>query len=334
MKAVQAAQFGSPEVLRYITVPDPVVQPGQVLIKIEAASVNYADIMRRSNTSYPFPTPLPYIPGSEVAGVIKAHGDGVNAPPIGTPVFAVLPGGASGYAEYALADASQVIPIPPGLSAEQACAIVVAGLAALLILRHTARLSPGEAILIPGAGGGFGQYAIQLAKAFGAGMVVGAASSTAKRDAAQAAGADHVVDYTQPDWAEQVRMLTDGRGVDIMLESTGGVVFAQSLRALAPFGRLVVYGMASREPLVLDAEAIRHTFYDPSPNQSLHVFNLGLYFGMRPEVCVAAMHDLIGMVASGQIRVPVSHVLPLKQAAEAHRLIETRQTVGKVILKP
>ena len=335
MKVVQAYRYGPPDVLVYEEAPTPSPGPGQILIKVDSAAVNFADVMRRSNTPYPFPTPLPFIPGSEVAGSIVALGAEVAGPPVGTPVFALVGrDGSSGYAQYALADAAQVVPIPPGLSADEACALVVAGVTALLLLKEVARLQPGESVLIPGAGGGVGGYAVQLAKLGGAGLVIGAASSPQKQARATALGADHVVDYTQPGWAEQVRELSGGHGVDVVLEMSGGRVFAESLSCLAPFGRAVVYGMASREPLQFDEATLLRFFYNPSPNQSLHVFNLGLWFGLRPETSIAAMRELVGLAAASKLSVPLGQTFPLSQASEAHRLLEARQTTGRLILKP
>jgi len=335
MKAVRIHQFGTPDVLIYEDVADLTPGPGQILIKVESASVNFADIMRRSGAPYPFPTPLPFIPGAEIGGTVQALGQEVDGPPVGTQVFALSgEGGSTGYAQYALAYASQVIPLPPGMDTDQAAALIVAGLAALLIVREVAALQPGESILIPGAGGGVGSYAIQMARLFGAGMIIGAASSPEKRQAALDCGADHAVDYTQAGWAEQVREMTGGRGADVVLETIGGHIFQDSVSCLAPFGRLVVYGMASLEPLALDQDTILRTFYNPSPNQSIHVFNLGLWFGMKPDRAGQALGDLIGLAASGRITIPVHRTLPLSQAAEAHRLIEQRRAVGKIVLKP
>ena len=335
MKAIQMQSYGTSDVLLYTSVPDLKPGSGQVLIKVESAAVNYSDIMRRSNTPYPFPTPLPFIPGGEVAGTVEELGEGVTGPPVGTPVFALTGNdGSTGYAQYALANAAQVIPIPPSLSMDEASSLVVAGATAMLIVKEVAHLQAGETILIPGAGGGVGGYAVQIAKLLGAGVVIGAASSSEKREAALAVGADAVIDYTLADWPHKVRELTEGRGVNIVLEMSGGSIFAQSLNCLAPFGRIIVYGMASREPLQFDQESILKFFYSPSYNQSIHVFNLGLWFGLQPAASVSALQDLIGFATSGQIKVPVSQKLPLSRAAEAHRMIENRSTTGKIILKP
>jgi NADPH:quinone reductase-like Zn-dependent oxidoreductase len=335
MHAIRIHRYGTPDVMELEDIPTPEPGSGQILVKVEAASVNYADLMRRSNTPYPFPTPLPFTPGSEVAGEVAALGSDVAGPPVGTQVFALVGrDGSSGYAQYALAEATQVIPIPPTLRANEACALVVAGATALLVLREVARLQPGEKVLIPGAGGGVGGYAVQLARLLGAGQIVAAASSASKRAAATALGADHVVDYTSAGWFEQVREVTGGHGVDVALEMSGDPLFAQTLACLAPFGRVVVYGMAARTPLRLNDEQTLRFFYAPALNQSLLVFNLGLWFGLRPEATIAALGDLIGFAATGQVKVQIGHVLPLAQATEAHRLIEARQTTGKVILRP
>lgn len=334
MKAVRAHTHGDPDVLRLDDLPTPQPATGQILIRVESAAVNYSDLMRRRNDPYPFPTTLPYAPGSEVAGTVEALGAGVPGPPAGTPVFALVGGdGTTGYAQYALADAAGVIPIPPGLSSDEAAAIVVAGTTAVLTLTEVGQLSAGETVLIEGAGGGVGGFAVQIARLLGA-TVIAAASTPARREAALALGAHHAVDYTATGWTEQVRDLTAGRGVDVVLEIAGGETFSQALSVLAPFGRIVVAGMAGREPLRLDDKAVNAFFYDPALNQSLRTFNLGVYFGLRPQVAVAALQTLVGYVAGGQVTVQVGHVLPLADAARAHRLVENRETTGKVVLKP
>jgi NADPH:quinone reductase len=334
MKVVRIHEYGSPDVLKYETVEHLSPAAGEILIKVESASVNYSDVARRSKATYPFPTPLPFIPGSEVAGVVEALGEGVETPPVGTPVFALVGSGSNGYAQYALTPADQVIPIPPSVSADQAAALPVAGTTALMILRETAQLKVGETVLIQGAAGGVGSYAVQLAKLLGAGKIIGAVSSEEKKQKVLELGADATVDYTQPDWPEQVRQLTGGKGVDVILEMSGNQVFAQGLTCLAPFGRCVVYGMASKQPLTFDEQAIIRFFYDPSLNQSIHVYNFGLWFGMRTKAAAKAMEDLIAYVASGQVKVQIDQVMPLSKAAEAHKMLEQRQTKGKIILKP
>lgn len=335
MEAVRAKSFGAPDVLVLEQVPIPQPGSGQVLIKVESAGVNFSDVKRRRNDVYPFPTSLPYTPGGEVAGTVEALGEGADGPEVGTPVFALVgDDGSTGYAQFALANAPQVIPTPPDLSPDVASGLMIAGSTALLILKEAARLQTGETVLVQGASGGVGSYAVQLAKLGGAGTVIGAASTPEKREKVLKLGADHAVDYTEKDWPERMRELTDGRGVDVLLEMAGGPMFGQSLSCLAPFGRAVIYGSSSGESLQLDSKTTQTLFYDPAPNQSLIAFNLGLWFGMRPETAIDAMRRLIGHVASGQVKVPVDHVLPLSQAAEAHRMLEERHTTGKIVLKP
>lgn len=334
MKAIRVDEFGGPEVLMLVDAPTPTPGPGQILIRVASAAVNFSDVMRRRDDVYPFPTTLPYVPGGEVAGTVEALGEGVAMPPIGTRVFALVGSdGSGGYAQFAIADAQQVIPIPKGVSDDQAAALVIPGSTAFLALSTIANLGAGETVLIQGAGGGVGGYAVQIAKLLGA-TVVASASSSTKRDAAIAWGADHVVDSADPAWPEAVRGATDGRGVNVAWEISGGDSFEKALSVLAPFGRVVVAGRASGRPLTVSEAAIESFFYRPSLGQTIHNFNLGLFFGLKPEAAVAALQTVIGYVASGQVVVPVGDVRPLAQADAAHRAIEDRTSRGITILKP
>lgn len=335
MHAIRLDGFGGPGVLELVDIDTPVPGPGQILIRVESAAVNFADVMRRRDDAYPFPTPLPLIPGSEVAGTVETLGDGVEGPPVGTAVFAVVGGdGSTGYAQFAVADAPQVIPIPDGLSHDEAAGIVIAGTTAMLTLTELGDLRVGESVLVGGAGGGVGTHAIQIARALGAGTIIGAACSPGRRRAALDAGADHVVDPTTAGWERTAAEHAGGEGVDVVLEMAGGTTFAEGLSILAPFGRFVVYRAASGKPGDFD-EAAQHRFlYDPSLNQSIRVFNLGLYFGLRPATAVEAITRLVGLVATGRVRVHVGDTMPLAEAAEAHRRIEARHSTGKVVLKP
>ncbi|MDX2182652.1 MAG: zinc-binding dehydrogenase [Gemmatimonadaceae bacterium] len=338
MRAIRASKFGGPDVLELVTTTRPVPGPGQILVRVESASVNFADTLRRRNGPYPFPTALPFTPGSEVAGTVEALGDGVQGPPIGTPVFALAGSGptmgSTGYAQFAVADAPTVAPIPPGMSADQACTILVAGLTALLSLTHAATLRSGETVVVQGAAGGVGAYAMRIAKALGAGRVIGAVGAASRRAAALAHGADDVVVYDSPTWVDDVRAKTKGLGADVILEMRGGDSLAQSLGALAPFGRVVVYGAASGETVRLPETTCFSTFQVPAPNHSIVVFNLGLWFAMRPQVAGAAIGQLLGLIGAGAVHVPVGRTMPLAQAADAHRLLEGHGADGKLILKP
>lgn len=335
MKAIQMTEQGGPEVLRLVDLPDPQPGPGQILIRVQAASVNFSDVMRRRGDDYPVPTPSPFVPGAEVSGTVAALGEGVEGPAVGTPVFAMVGADASGgYAELALAFAANVIPVPPGLDPDAAAGIVVAGLAATLILTRTAAVEKGQSVFVPAAAGGVGGYAVQIAKLLGAGTVIAGASTEAKRNIALGLGADHAVDYNDPGWTRTVRDLTGGTGVDVALEMSGGDRLAQTLGVLAPFGSLVVFGSVSGAPGRLDERAVLPWLYDPAPNQSVVGFNLGPWFELRLPTAVGALQQLIEWVGSGQVRVPVPHPLPLARAAEAHRLLESGATTGKLVLKP
>jgi NADPH:quinone reductase-like Zn-dependent oxidoreductase len=335
MQAARIHGLGGPEQLRIQTVPVPEPGPGQVLIRIESASVNFSDVKRRRGDAYPFPTVVPFVPGGEVAGTVAALGAGVDGPAVGSPVFALVGGdGQGGYAQFALAYAPQVTPLPPGLDADRASVLIVAGATAALILRQVARLRAGQSILVPAASGAVGSYAVQLAWQLGARLIVAGVSSTAKGEAARALGAHVSVDYTRPGWADEVVRATDGRGVDVLLEASGGELLAQGLRALAPFGQAIVYGAASGQAATLDPATMERFFYAPAPNQSLVAFNLGGWFLGRPQEAQAALSELIGLLIQGIVKTPAIRTLPLAAAAEAHRLLESRQTSGKLVLKP
>lgn len=338
MQTVRAHTFGGPEVLRIDELPVPAPGPGEVLIRVQFASVNFADVMRRRDDPYPLPTALPFTPGSEIAGEVVAHGAQVTRPALGTMVFALTgirdAPGTSGYAQYVVVDATRVVPLPPGLNAEVACSLFVAGLTAMLILRNVAGVTTDTRILVQGAAGAVGSYAMQLARHLGAAQVIGAASSDERRAQANTQGAHVTIDSTQPGWPEAVLELTNGAGVDVVLEIGGGDSLEAGLRCLSPFGRAVIYGTASGAPLRLSDEALMRTFHSPALNQSLHVFNLGLWFVMRPDAVAESLGTLISLLLEGRIAPPPIEVLPLARAAEAHRLLESRKVSGKIVLDP
>ncbi|HEX7759630.1 MAG TPA: zinc-binding dehydrogenase [Caulobacteraceae bacterium] len=325
MKAVRFHQTGGPDVLVYEDVPDPTPKAGEVLIKVEAVGMNFADVMRRRGDPYPQPSPPPFTLGVEVAGTVAALGEGVESIPVGTPVLATP--GDGGYAQYICVPAATIVPLPPGVEFVAAAALVAHGLTAALVLRKAARLAEGESILVQAAAGGVGTFAIQLAKLYGAGKVIAAAGSADKRAAAERLGADASVDYTVPGWAKQVKDLTDGRGVDVVIEMAGGDNTHQSLAAMAPFGRLIMVGQASGASAVLDPWALANE------NHSVVGFYVNGYVGV-PGLVEATLGEIMGYVMGGKLAPQIGAVLPLSKAAEAHRLLEGRQTTGKVVLQP
>jgi NADPH2:quinone reductase len=325
MKAVRFHKTGGPEVLVYEDVPDPVPKDGEVLIRIEAVGMNFADVMRRRGDAYPDPSPPPFVLGAEVAGTVAAIGNGVTSVEVGSAVLSTP--GAGGYAQYICVPAATVIPLPSGVGPIQAAALMGHGLTAALSLRSAARLAPGESVLIEAAAGGVGSFAIQLAKLYGAGKVIAAASTPEKRAIAERLGADASVDYMARGWAEKVRELTNGRGVDVVLEMAGGETVAQAIDAMAPFGRMIFLGQSSGKTALVDPWQLT------TPNHTVTGFYIGAYLAF-PKLIQSTVGEIMGFIMSGKLSPQVGTVLPLSQAAEAHRLLEGRKTTGKVVLQP
>ncbi|MEY8710513.1 quinone oxidoreductase family protein [Mangrovibacter phragmitis] len=325
MKAVRFHKTGTPDVLVYEDVPDPVPGDSDVLIRVEAIGMNFADVMRRRGDDYPAPSPTPFTLGGEVAGEIIAVGKSVTSLTIGMSVLAAP--GEGGYAQYISVPAAIVIPLPQGFTHEQAVAVTAHGLTAALALRKAARLIPGETVLVEAAAGGVGSIAVQLAKRYGAGKVIAAASTPEKRALAEQLGADASIDYTSANWAEQVKELTDGHGVDVVLETVGGENVTQALSAMAPFGRMIYIGQSSGKTHLIDPWKLT------VPNHTITSFYVGAYFAF-PDIIQATLTEIIQLVLTDELVLQTTTVLPLSQAAEAHRLLEGRGTTGKVVLKP
>lgn len=233
MRAIQITEFGGPEVLNVTELPDPVAGPGHLLIDVARAGINYADTHQAEN-SYLSASTLPMVPGGEVVGTA---GD--------RRVVALV--GTGGYAEKAVAPEALAWDVPDAIDDVTALGMIVQGASAWLLLRRSVHLAPGESVVVHAAAGGVGTLAVQLAKAWGAGRVIATASSEEKRDLALDLGADVAIDANAPDLKDALIEANEGRRVDTVLEMTGGTVTDQSLRALAPFGRLAFYGMASRK---------------------------------------------------------------------------------------
>lgn len=329
MKAVVLRSFGTPDKLSVEDIASPTPGSGQVLIKVMSASVNYADIVRRRNDPYPVPTHLPAVLGGEVAGFIEALGEDVTSTGVGAPVFALMGnGGLGGYAQYAVADITRVIPLPTDFDLDIACTLVVAGVTAYQILKEAGRLEAGDSVFIPGAAGGVGTYAVQLAKIFGAGAIIAGASTPERREAALDRGATHTVDYTKADWPDEVKRLTGGRGADVVLDMAGGKGFDQSLAALAPFGRLVVYGTASRERSTLVPQQLLGLA------QTVTGYYVAQWFADRPKQSLDAFAELVALITAGRLDAGVAERLPLASASAAHATMEGRRAQGKIVLKP
>ena len=326
MKAVQFSRFGGPEVLEVVELPAPLPQAGEVLVRVRAAGINFFEVLMRADR-YAVTPQLPMYPGVEVAGVVEAVGQGVDAALQGRRVAAPLfasqrPYG--GYAEQVTMPADLAVPLPDEVSFEEATALMVQGLTALHLLRR----SPPEdrTVLVPAAAGGVGSLLVQLAKAKGAAKVIAAAGGAGKLELALSLGADVAIDYTNPDWPARVRELAGEEGADIIYDTVGGALTALSLQALAPGGELVfaALGRYGLEPSDLEAMIGR--------NQSLRGF--ALLPLLSPQVLRASLSELFQLTASGRLRVAIGGRFPLDQAGEAHQLLEERRSTGKVVLMP
>jgi NADPH2:quinone reductase len=324
MKAIRVHEPGGPEVLRYEEVPDPKPEAGEVLIRVEAAGINFADTLARRGL-YPTSTPPPFIPGFEVAGTVMGVGEGVEGITTGQRVMGFAPKG--GYAELAVMPAASAIPVPGPMTFEEAAAFPIVYLTAYQALKSFGRLRQGESVLIHAAGGGVGTAAVQLAKVWGA-RVFATVGSDEKLSRVKGLGADEVLNYRTVDFAEAVRHWTSDKGVDVILESVGGEVFEKSLKSLARDGRLVAIGFSSG--------------VQPQLQLGLLVMNglsvLGLHIGVmtlkQPELIRTSAQELIELLAKGRIKPIIGHVFPLREAAEAHRILEGRGSYGKLLLKP
>jgi len=323
MKAIRVNETGGPEVLHLEEIETPTPQAGEILIKVEAAGINYADLAQRQG-AYLTRTRTPTTPGFEFAGTVAALGSGISAPAVGARVVAF---GDGGYAEYALAQAATTIPIPPNLDFIHAAAFPVQGITAYQLLRESARIQPGESVLIHAAAGGVGTLAVQLARLMGAGAIIGTASNAGKLELARRLGADVAINYTEENWAEQVNNATGGKGVDIILEMVGGKVAEQNLQCLAPFGRMVIYGAASGQIAQFSGIQLMYK------NQAIIGYWLTSQLN-RPDHITLAVMELMQYLISGKLEIVVGQTFPLAQAAEAHRAIAERKTMGKVVLLP
>jgi len=309
-------RFGGPEVLRVVDdAPDPVVVPGTFLLEIDHAGVNYADT-HQVEDSYLAPTRLPFIPGVEAVG----------RAPDGRRMVTLLPSG--GYATHVAAPVATSFALPDDIDDASALALILQGTTAWHLLRTAARLEPGETVVVMAGAGGVGSLAIQLARALGAGRIVAAASTPDKRRLASTLGADATVDSTPIDLTERLREACGGRA-DVVLEMTGGPTTAACLAALGPFGRLVVYGMASRTPTdPIDVGRLM--------TRSRAVIGFWLADTLRDpgRLLGDPLADLIVRVQRGALRCVPGGDYPLAHATQAHEDLRARRTVGKLMLDP
>lgn len=321
MRAVVMEEFGGPEVLRIRQVEDPVPGPGQVLVAVAYASITFVETQVRSGDG-PFGRPaLPRTPGNGVGGRIVAVGADADPALMGTAVVTTT-GGEGGYAELALARAQDVVPVPTGLELKDAVALLADGRTALLLYRQ-AEIKPSERVLVEAAGGGVGSLLVQLAAAAGA-HVIGAARGVGKAELVTSLGAATYVDYSRPDWLDQLAEATGGAGLDLVFDGVGGRIGTEAIGALREGGRVSIYGMASGADAELDEGELR----------ARSVGVIGLTAAPNPAQTRALIVDALNLAADGKLRPVIGQTFPLEAAAAAHRAIESRTTTGKTLLIP
>jgi NADPH:quinone reductase len=313
MRAIRIEEFGGPEVMRLVDAPDPEPSDGEVVVEVARAGINFADTHVTRN-DYLAEQTLPLVPGGEVAG----------RAPDGRRVAAILANG--GYAERVAVPEGWLVPIPDAVSDEQAAALLLGGLTAHALVHRCARLEKGETIVVQAAAGGTGSLAVQLAKRAGA-RVIALASTAEKRELASRLGADATVDSRAEDLRESILAANDGRRVDAVLEMTGGATFEACLRTLAPFGRQVVFGVASREQNEVATGRLLRS------SRAVIGFWLVHLIPHRDEVG-EMVADLLGAVASGELEVVIGDVYPLSEVRRAHEDLAARRTTGKLLLDP
>jgi NADPH2:quinone reductase len=315
MRAIQIEEFGGPEVLRLVELPKPQPGPGEVLIRVSRAGMNFADTHQRQD-QYVAAQELPMVPGAEVAGVREDTGQRV-----------VALTGHGGYAEYAVAPASRCFPIPDGVDDGTALALLLQGLTAWHLYRTAGRVGHGESVVVHSAAGGVGSLAVQLGRAMEAGRVIATAGSEERRALALELGADAAVDGAPEGLTERLVQANHGNPVDVVFDMAGGEVFERSLRALAPFGRIVVCGISSREQ--------NHVRTGHLLRNSRTVAGFWVYHCLdRPTMVDEALADLFRLVREGRLRPVLGGTYPLADAARAQTDLAERRTTGKLLLDP
>jgi len=314
MRAVQIQEFGGPEVLEVVELPDPVPGEDEILVSVARTGMNFADTHQRQN-DYLAKAELPLIPGQEIVGKT----------PDGRRVAAMVPNG--GYAEKIAVPRSSLVPVPEDVTDDQAAGVLLQGLTAWTLLRISGRVQPGESVVVQAAGGGTGTLAVQLAKRFGAGRVIALASTPDKRELAERLGADAAIDSRGENLADAILEANGGKQVDVVLEMSGGPAFDACLSVLAPFGRLVTFGIASREPNQVMSQKLMRTSRAVVGFWLVHLLK-------RPDLLERGISELLESVASGKLEVVIGGTFGLGDVAKAHEALQGRSTQGKLLLDP
>jgi NADPH2:quinone reductase len=321
MKAIRVHEIGGPEVLRLEEIPAPTPAAGEIVVRIEKVGVNFIEVYQRNGQ---YQVARPYTPGREGAGVVTAVGSGVTYVKVGDRVASEQFAGS--YAELAIAKADRVVRVPDRVDTSVAAAAMLQGLTAHYLAKATYPLHRGDRCLIHAAAGGVGLLLCQVAKRLGA-WVVGTTSTPEKATLARGAGADEVILYTQQDFVAEVKRLTNGQGVQVVYDSVGRTTFDGSLDCVARRGMMVLFGQSSGPVPPVDPQVLNRkgSLFLTRPNLS--------HYLATPEELAARADDLLGWISDGWLRVHIDRTFPLAEAAEAHRALESRRTVGKVLLE-
>ena len=322
MKAIRVEAFGGPDTLRLAEVPDPFPESGEILVRVEAAGVNFIDTYHRTGL---YPNPLPFVPGLEGAGVVTARARDVELFREGDRV--AWSSALGSYAESLRLPAQKAVAIPDGTDSRTAAAAMLQGMTAQYLSASTFPLASGMSCLVHAAAGGVGLLLVQMAKRRGA-RVIGTVSTEAKAALAREAGADHVILYTQEDFLAEVKRLTNGRGVDVVYDGVGKDTAMKSLDCLAPRGMMVFYGNASGPAPAIDPLLL-------SQKGSLFLTRPMLFHHIADRQSLEARAgDVLTAIAQGRLKVRIDQAFPLAEAALAHRRLEGRQSTGKLLLVP
>jgi NADPH2:quinone reductase len=322
MKAIRVQHTGGPEVMEVADVAVPRTKPNEAVVKVSAAGVNSIDGQFRDGS---LRTPLPFIPGQEGSGVVTEVGAQAKTVKIGDRV--AWSGVLGSYAEYVVSPEEHLVPVPAGLTDEQAAAAMMHGLTAHYLVNDAHKLKAGETALVHAAAGGVGLLLVQMARAIGA-RVIGTASSEEKAMLAREAGADEVIVFTRQDFESEVKCLTDGKGVDVVYDGVGKATFEKNLNVMRLRGMLVLYGMSSGPVPPVDPAKL-------SEKGSLYMARTTLaHFTATREELLARTGALFAMIADGKLNVRIAKTYPLAEAAEAHRDMEARKVAGKLLLVP
>lgn len=339
MRAIWITKAGGPEVLEVRETVDPEPGPGQVRVRVRACGLNFAEVMARLGL-YPDAPPPPCVVGYEASGVVDALGEGVTSPAVGTRVMALVRFGA--HADTVCVPAAQALPIPDDMTFEEAAAIPVNYITAYHMLFRIGNLRPRERVLIHMAAGGVGLAVLQLCKAV-EGVVIFGTASASKHDVLRAEGCTHPIDYHTVDYAEEIRRLTGGKGVDLVLDALGGKDWKKGYELLRPAGRLIVFGFANmatgerRNYLTLAKQVLSVPIFTPlglmEKNRAVAGVNIG-HLWDEMDMLKEEMVAIISLYKEGRIKPHIDKVYPFADAAEAHRRIQSRKNVGKVVLVP